>query len=274
MEIKNGKRTNIPYIWSVYCHKSLVHNPLESFGHKKESQLSKKLIAYAKKKNIPLATAILSGYIDELNKHPELCLSSSDDEIFGPARKRGKKPTARQLAEEDLVCKFRVSVHGTSVFLSNSYQGENRNFYSIDDLKDFKELGEVPVDPELNLCLRGYRKVEFEHHGDHTNFYRQTVREDNPFIGSKDGPFCLNDRVFFGGNEESPLNEGYLSGFSKFDWANSRWEENFFAWRTLFGRIKVARHLPRRLCRKIRKTGMLDTQLHKCVQYCNYLIAE
>ena len=233
---------------------------------KLKERLKDKVTAYAKKKNIPLATAILSGYIDELNKHPELCLPSPDDEIFGLARKRGKTPTARQLAEEDLVCKFEVPVYGRDVFLYGSYQGDGRNFYSIEDLKNLKELGKASDYPDLDLCVLYDKEIRID---DYHCRFASLVQEDNPFIGNKDGPFFLNDTVSFGGYGESSLNEEYLQGFRKFDHLGDRWEENFFAWRTLFGRIKVARHLPRRLCRKDRKTGMLNTQICRGISYGN-----
>lgn len=63
------------------------------------------VIRYARKKHIPLVTGILSGYLDELNRHPELCIPSDKKEIFGRPLKRGEIPTARQLAEELLVCR-------------------------------------------------------------------------------------------------------------------------------------------------------------------------
>ena len=267
MEIKNGKRTNTLYVWTVYCHKSLVRDLLKPLDHKLKGILKDKTIAYAKKKNIPLATAILSGYIDELNKHPELCLPSSDDEIFGPARKRGKKPTARQLAEEDLVCKFETSVYSRDVFVYGSYQGDDRNFYSIEDLKKFKELGKASVPPELNQCIHYYEGAHVDDR--HSRLY-SLVPGDNPFIGSKDGPFFLNDKISFGGYGKGNLNEDYLQGFRKFNHSGDRWEENFFAWKTLFGKVKVARHIPRRLCRRDRKTGMLNTYICKGVSFGNF----
>lgn len=222
-------------------------------------EVIKGVVKYAKKKNIPLAMAILSGYLDELNRHPELCIRSDRREIFGKGKKRRKVPTARQLAEEQLVCtrlvrwgtesleesrfyhsvldgvpyegRESVSLQDKSIRFSPGpevrsirFHGDGRNFFTIKDLKSFRGLERSP---ERFAGERGTCKVDVPLENRHADY-----------------PFNLNDTYalsdyyctrsrFAPDYHEIEAEEGEFGNV---------WVEYFWANVRRNGKVKVSRH--------------------------------
>ncbi len=195
--------------------------------------IAEAVVRYAKKKNIPLATAILSGYIDELNRHPEICVPSDRREIFGRPRKRKGVLTARQFAEIALTCTRIGPVEECSGYHHNflfrfGKNRETRKYYSIGDLRGFERN---PEDVSAIDWMKDWSVVNpFEWILPGARPYEAVEGFESPF-GEKDLPFSMN---LLEVDKRRPKGGAW----------DGCWEEVFFAYRGKNGMLEVSRHLP------------------------------
>jgi len=191
-----------------------------------QSEIAAAVVDYAKKNSIPLVTGIRSGYIDELNRHPEICRPSTGSELFARRCKGGAIPTARRIAEEVLVCTKMGPVEPVGKeawFFFRFGEGKDQPRYrTLEDLKNYRR---TPLDVSAIDMMRDFVPVKSE---DTDSGYECAY-------GDRDIPFSMN-------RLEVATCDGFQKNYSG-AW-DGEWQEVFFAYRDKHGRLGVSRHLP------------------------------